>query len=247
MVAKSFQKFEMIGEVYTKNNRQYIKVRNPSTGTVREVRWYSASEYAKMYPEEVVDKTKDPYYKPQKDVLGFQKGYITIFRGVKEDHEPWFGASICRYARHWGWYVISTEEVPADLPSGVEPVKLYWDPMGKEDGWLKDEETIKAHVRKTLLGSIRESIEAQSKPQGAIGVRLDLTLTIFDREDIKNERYNNTTFIYSMKDAEGNQYKWKTSAREWDINTTHHLRGTVKDYEEADDNVITVLTRCIES
>ena len=76
-----------------------------------------------MYPEVTAgNRSKDPYYIPQKYVLGFEKGYITIFRGVKEEHEEWFKQSICRFAKWWGWYVISTQEVPKDLPSGVEPV-----------------------------------------------------------------------------------------------------------------------------
>ena len=81
-VAKSFQSFEMLTEPYTVSGKQYIKVRNPKTGTERQVRWYSDSEFAKLYPEaKVAVQVHDAFYKPQKEVLGFTKGYITIFKG----------------------------------------------------------------------------------------------------------------------------------------------------------------------
>ena len=123
LVAKSYQNLTKVGEVFTSSGKNYINVQTKS-GSIKQVRVYSESEYAKMYPDIQGDKSKDPYYRPQKYVLGFEKGYITIFRGVKEEHEEWFKQSICRFARWWGWYVISTQEVPKDLPSGVEPLSM---------------------------------------------------------------------------------------------------------------------------
>ena len=37
-VAKSFQSFEMLTEPYIVSGKQYVKVRNPKTGTERQVR-----------------------------------------------------------------------------------------------------------------------------------------------------------------------------------------------------------------
>ena len=74
LVAKSYQNMEIVHEPFQKNGRMYVEVKT-SKGTIKQVRWYSQSEYAKMYPEDKKDKTKDPYYKPQKYVLGFDKGY----------------------------------------------------------------------------------------------------------------------------------------------------------------------------
>lgn len=244
--AKSYQNLKLLSEPFDRNNKMYIVVETKS-GSPKEVRWYSNLEYAKMYPEEshMVVNT-DPYYKPQKYVLGFDKGYITIFKGINEDNEGYFlDLAVFRFAKYWGWYVISTEEVPADLPLGVEPVKLFWDPMGREDGWLKDEAAVKAHVQNTLLGS-NAPAGATSKPQGSIGQRLELTLDIIAKEEIENKQYNNTTYIYTMEDAAGNRYEWKTAARNWDMDTQHHIRGTVKEYKGTSDYTITVLTRCAE-
>ena len=248
MVAKSYQKMKQLGEPFKDKGKMYVKVITEK-GNEKIVRWYSDFEYAKMYPDEKKDRTKDPYYKPQKYVLGFDKGYITIFRGYKEEiHEEWFRQSICRYARWWGWYVISTEEVPNDLPSGVEPVKLFWDPMGNEEEWLKDEITVKNHVRKTLMDSMRpvERNGVESVYQGNVGDRLDINVKIISKDAVENKRFNKITYTYEMEDTNGNYYIWKTQAKDWDCGTKHHIRGTVKEFDEVNGEEATVLTRCMK-
>ena len=131
-VAKSYQELEIVGDVFVSSGRQYVNVKLKS-GKTKAVRWYTDSEYRKMYPEAVaVDRSADPYYKPQKEVLGFTKGYITIFKGDTYSELDWFRASIARYARWWGWYIISTEEIPEDLPEpesvedGIEMIDVAW-------------------------------------------------------------------------------------------------------------------------
>ena len=49
MVAPSFQTMTVVSEVYTKNGKEYIDVKNEKTGTVRSVRWYSEKEYQRTY------------------------------------------------------------------------------------------------------------------------------------------------------------------------------------------------------
>lgn len=247
MVAKSYQGLEIVQGEHKKNGKSYVIVKTKSGG-LKQVRWYTDAEYAKMYPDVQGDKSKDPYYRPQKYVLGFEKGYITIFRGAKEEHEEWFRQSICRYARWWGWYVISTEEVPNDLPSGVEPVKLFWDPMGNEEEWLKDEITVKNHVRKTLMDSMRpvERNGVESVYQGNVGDRLDINVKIISKDAVENKRFNKITYTYEMEDTNGNYYIWKTQAKDWACGTKHHIRGTVKEFDEVNGEEATVLTRCVE-
>ena len=239
-VAKSYQGLEIVQGEYKKNGKSYVIVKTKSGG-LKQVRWYTNEEYAKMYPDVQGNKSKDPYYRPQKYVLGFEKGYITIFRGVKEEHEEWFKQSICRFARWWGWYVISTQEVPKDLPSGVEPVRLYWDPMGNEEEWLREESVVKAHVYATLYPK-----NSTSQPQGQEGQRLEVVLTIEENIVEENKRFNSTSYIHYMRDAKGNLYKWKTAARNWAVGASKKVRGTVKDYDTYKGEVVTVLTRCIE-
>ena len=237
MVAKSYQKMKQLGEPFKDKDKMYVKVITEK-GNEKTVRWYSDIEYAKMYPDEKKDRTKDPYYKPQKYVLGFEKGYITIFRGVKEEHEEWFKQSICRFARWWGWYVISTQEVPKDLPSGVEPVKLYWDPMGNEKEWLREETEVVKYVQSVLFK------KTNYKVQGSVGDRLERTIRVIDR--IEQETKWGTSVIHIMKDAKNNFYSWKTSAKNWKVNYFTTIRGTVKGHTTYKNSECTELTRCME-
>lgn len=129
MVAKSYQSLEIVGDVFTKNNRQYVQVKTKDN-TFKTVRWYSQKEYERMYGETIVDKN----VKSQKDVLGFDKGYITL---IKTDDEEWLESSPARYATPWGWYFPSTAAGPSGLPQDAILTPLYWDKVGDENGFLK--------------------------------------------------------------------------------------------------------------
>lgn len=233
MVAKSYQNLEIVKGEYKKNGKSYVVVKTKS-GNLKEVRWYSDSEYAKMYPEE---KVKDPYKKSQKEVLGFEKGFITIFKGVKPEHEEWFINSACCFAKWWGWYLPSYVELPEDLPLGVQPVELPWEGMGNERDWLKDETTVKSCVSAAL-----STPQIDSKPQGKVGDRIERTLTVQEVTSVENKFYGSRTNTHLMSDPDGNLYIWKTAAKNWASGTVKLVRGTIKEYQ----NNITVLTRCME-
>lgn len=237
-VAKSYQDLEIVGEVFVSSGRQYVNVKLKS-GKVKTVRWYTDAEYRKMYPEvAAVDHSSDPYYKPQKEVLGFTKGYITIFKGDTYAEIDWFRASIARYARWWGWYIISTEEVPADLPEGITPVQLPWELVGQEDGKLKPEHLVKEAVESIIYD------ESESEYVGSIGERLDLYLTV-ERAIELDGAYGRST-MHIMRDDCGNMFVWTTAAKSWSAGTEHHIKGTVKDHRKYRNECQTVLTRCVE-
>ena len=144
-VAKTYIKWEKIGEIYLNNNKQYVKAKNPNTGIIKEIRVYTDKEYARLYPANSI--TQDNNKKPQKDVLGFTKGYITIFKYIPSKYETWFEKSSARYCRLWGWYFISEENLPIDLPKEIEPIKCNWELVGNKDGKLKSEEEINKVLR----------------------------------------------------------------------------------------------------
>lgn len=237
-VAKSYQSLEIVGDIFISSGRQYVNVKTKS-GALKTVRWYSDSEYRKMYPETpAVDHSADPYYKPQKEVLGFTKGYITIFKGDTYAEIDWFRASIARYTRWWGWYIISTEEVPADLPEGIEPIQLPWELVGQEDGNLKPEHLVKEAVESIIYDS------SDSEYQGALGERLDLYLTV-ERAIELDGNYGRST-MHLMRDDCDNLYVWTTASKSWTAGSEHHIRGTVKDHRTYRNEKQTVLTRCTE-
>ena len=234
-VAKSFANFNFVSEPYEKNNKQYIDVVNPKTNTRRSVRWYTQSEYNKMYPEDAVIDNKPS---SQKEALGFQKGYVTIFKGDTYSQLDWFHEKKeCRYCTFWGWYVVSTEEVPADVPSEITPVQLTWEQVGQDNGALKTESAIKAAIDSIMFDP------SPSEWIGKIGERLQLTLTVVRAIPLE------TGFggiLHIMQDENENEFVWSTSARSWAVGSTHTIKGTVKDHNTYHNTKQTILTRCTE-
>ena len=235
-VAKSYQDFEMMCEPFEENGKMYINVRNPKTKNVRKVRWYTDAEYAKMYPE-VRPEASTPKFKNQKDALGFKHGYITIFKGETYPHLDWFRQSICRYARCWGWYVVSTEEVPADLPFGIDPVRLNWEDVGIED-YLRPEDQVRAAVNDLLYDA------TPSEFVGELGERIEVEVEVVRAVEL--DGYQSRSTLHIMKDANENIYVWNTAAKSWGAGTVHKIRGTVKDHRTYRREKQTVLTRCVE-
>lgn len=240
-VAKSFVNFEFLTEPYEVSGKMYIKVRNPKTGTERQVRWYPEGKVPGATVNAGVrsaDHSNDPYWKPQKEVLGFTKGYITIFKGDTYAEIDWFRASIARYARWWGWYIISTEEIPADLPATVEPVRLEWDLVGTENGTLKSEDEVKRAVESILYEP------GTSEWVGEIGQRLELDVTVVRNQTLENSF--GVSNMHIMEDSVGNVFIWTTSSKSWAVGSIHHIRGTVKNFSTYKNVKQTILTRCME-
>jgi hypothetical protein len=237
-VAKSYQNLEIAEAPYQVNGRMYCKVRQ-KTGALKQVRWYTDAEYIKMYPEAKATMSAEPAIRAsQREVLGFQKGYITIFKGDTYSCSEWFKRSIARYCKWWGWYIVSTDEVPADLPIGITPIQLPWEAVGNESGNL---------IADTLIAKAIESYlydETTSKHVGNIGDRLDLMLTIKKAIEVVGAFGSST--LHVMEDECGNEFVWSTSAKTWAEGSTKHVRGTVKDHRIYRNSKQTVLTRCME-
>ena len=232
--AKSFLNFEKLCEPFESSGRMYIKVRNPKTGTERTVRWYTDIEYAKMYPEEKIDLSKTKTN--QRKCLGFgDKGYITIFKGVTDANEEWFRMSIARFATCWGWYIISDDEIPEDLPKNVTPVTLKWEAVGL-DQVLKPDAEVRRVIQNLLLPP------SNSKFIGNIGERNDYVLTV--KHAIPLETSYGSSTLHIFEDMEENVFTWLTAARTLEVGHTYKVRGTIKKHEAVKNECRTVLTRC---
>lgn len=238
MVAKSYQALEVVGDVYTSKGRQYVQVRTKS-GTLKQVRWYTDKEYAKMYPDEVkTSKEGNSSFKTQKEVLGFSKGYITIFRGNTFEDKEYFKLSSARYTRLWGWYFISDEPLPNDIPEDVEAITLPWELVGNEDGSLKTESVVIAAVESLIYEP------DESEYQGEIGDKIDVIVTV--EKAIPLDGYYGLTTMHIFRDYDGNCYVWTTAARSWEAGTEHHIVGTIKELKQYKGTKQTILTRCRE-
>ena len=235
LVAKSYQALEQVGEPFITNGKKYINVLTKK-GALKSVRVYSEKEYQKMYPNEII-KTEEQRIRTQKEVLGFDKGYITILKGeLDDDSNDYFKLSAARYTRMWGWYFTSHDEIPNDLPEGFEPIQLKWDLVGNEDGTLKPEFEVTA-VIDTLIYDADPSVY-----QGKIGERIEIIITI--EKAISLDGYYGPSTMHIMRDYDGNCYVWTTAAKSWEPETEHHIVGTVKEHKVYRGVKQTVLTRC---
>lgn len=234
MVAKSYQGLQQIGDPFTSKGRQYVRVRT-ATGAEKTVRWYTESEYYKIYGEKAPEESK--ILRPLKDTLGFEKGYITIFKGDTYACKDWFSESAARYARFWGWYFISTDEVPAELPEGVEPIRLEWSKVSKDDNTLLPEDTIRAYVDTLIYG------ESTSEYYGNIGTRYQLSLTV--RKVVPHETAYGISNIHTMEDDNGNIFVWATTARSLTPGVKYRMTAGVKDHKMYQGSKQTWLTRCL--
>lgn len=235
-VAKTYQDWEKLGDPYRADNfNLYIKVKNPKTNAEKAVRWYTSAELQKMYPDMIV--TKERYFRSQKEVLGFDKGYITIFKDTGFEYLEWFRQSPCRFNKWFHWYLPSEYEMPEDAPAALVPIRLDWDQVGGEDGKLYDDDT----VAKVIDSLIYEP--SASKHQGNIGERIEFDGEVTHTADI-NSKYGNST-LHTFEDEAGNVYIWNTTSKTIPVGTKCHVRGTVKDHGLYRNVKQTVLTRCI--
>lgn len=250
MVAPSYQSFDILTEPYTLNNKTYIKVRNPKTGTERQVRFYEPLEYKKAFPNAQTPEEKitfaaspkaDPYYKPQKTVLGFlpPEDSITIFRGDAESHTEFFRSNGAKYTRWWGWYFPSSS-LPTTLPLNLEPITLPWASVAADENSLLPDSTLAPIIDSFLYPS------SSTPPNIPIGTRLDLNITV--RKALTIETSYGSKYFYVFHDAntQAQEYIWTTSSCSWPEGSTHSIRGTVKDIQLYHGNYQIVLTRCTE-
>lgn len=229
MVAKSFQKYEH-GEPYLKNGRMYVKL---STG--REVRWYNEAEYQRMYPEEEVEVKR---LRSVKDVLGFEKGYITILKGNVEAVELWLRKEpVAQFNRWFGWHVPSEKEVP-QLPAELSTVRLNWEDVSINDNKLKPENEVIKFVESLIYG------DSTSQFMGNVGERIEFTAIV--RKAIPITNYFGEQTFHVMETDEGNVLTWLTGSRTLEVGTQYHMRGTVKMHDIYKGTKQTNLTRCTE-
>lgn len=236
-VAKSYQSLATFGEPFEENKKMYITVIT-SRGAHKKVRWYTDAEYAKLYPAEgasTVSQTKP--LKPLKKVLGFSKGYITIFKGDTYPLLDWFRESAARYHNFFGWYFTSEDELP-QLPAGITPIQLRW-----EDVCVPGEDYLKgeASIREVIDSLIYEP--SNSTWQGQVGERIDRILTVTKITELEGGYYGPSTFFLFL-DEVGNEYCWTTASKKLELGKTYEIRGSIKALQTYKGKQQTVLTRC---
>lgn len=235
LVAKSYQDLEQICEPYTVNGRMYVKVRTKS-GTEKQVRAYSEKEFVRLWGDTAPQAQSSTVTKSLKEVLGFTKGYITIFAGDTYAALEWFRMSIARFHKLFGWYIASTDELPQDLPPCVEPKQLLWAKVAKDDNTLLPDSAV--------LAAVNELIYPPSTSQfvGKEGERIERTLVV--KRVIPLESNYSPSTMHIMVDEEGNEFVWVTSARTLEQGMVYNVRGTIKAHKVYQNTRQSYLTRC---
>ena len=220
--APSFANLERLSEPFEENGKEYILVKTKS-GITRRVRWY----------EEPMKKIR-----PLKEVLGFTKGYITIFKGDTYSLLEWFQEEPkCRYHKFFGWYVTSEDELPT-LPAGLEPIQLKWEDVAfADEDQLRPESQIKEHIDSLMYDP------SPSKWQGEVGDRITRYVTVTKVIELPDGYYGPSTF-YLFEDEEENEYTWTTAARKLELGETYEIVGTIKSLSKYKGKEQTVLIRC---
>jgi len=225
-------------EPYEKNGRMYVHVYYQNNGfavSKKEVRWYSDDEWKKMYDKKVEKKISS-----QKDTLGFgSAGYITFYFGDTYPNLDWFKAKYaCRYSKVWGWYTPSTEDVPEDIPEGVDCGKLYWNDVCDVNGFIDENKA------KEAVDEVRYSkVENGGEYVGEVGERQEFTLTV--KKSVNFDGLYGYSTMYIMEDEQGNTFVWTTTSKKnLENGETYLIRGTIKDHRQYRGVNQTVLSRC---
>lgn len=172
----------------------------------------------------------------KKNMLGFQKGYITIFKGDQERYTDFFKESVCRYHGIFGWYLVSNDTLD-ELPVGIEPVKLPYDKVFKDDDTLLPQKEIIYNVESLLYG------ENKSEYWGVVGSRYDLVLKCVYAKT-SDGAYGAQTF-HLFEDKDGNIFSWSTAAKVLEVGKIYECRATVKQHSLYHSQKQTVLTRAM--
>ena len=239
-VAKSYSTLEIQGEPFEENKRMYVNVLAPKG--IKKVRWYSDTEYQRMYPNEVIEDGQHSNMDfPARHVFGFgDNGYITIYRGdenilkeFRELHQESF-----RYNLTFKLYTPSRIPIPSGLPEGVYAIRLNWEEVMDHDDRMKPHEIVQKIVAEKL-GTL-----SKSHYQGEINEWLQKTVKITKKTS--QENHFGTKHTYTLEDTEGNLYVWETGAKDYESGKTVSLKMKVKEHKEIDGNEVTVVWYCKE-
>ena len=231
LVAKSYIGLEQLTEPYKVNGKMYVKVRT-AKGDIKQVRAYSENEYRKYNPEVVIVQKA----KSKRDILGFgEAGFIWIFNGNTYENLDWFRESPCRFARTWGWYLPSSEELPSPLPVDIEPIQLRWEQVS-EDDQIFDESRLVA-----ITDELRYD-NGTSEYVGEVGTKVDFYATC--NTVMESETVYGTSYFHVFNGEDGNIYTWSTTSKCLQKDHTYHIKGTIKDHKMFRAQKQNILTRC---
>ena len=232
-VAKTYAHMEIQGEPFSENKRMYVNVLAPKG--IKKVRWYSDTEYARMYPNEVKDEPEFNAYR----AFGFNDSdYITLYKGrnveewaANDRHNIWNNLI-------FGYYTPGRLELPR-LSNGVETIQLKWEQIAAKGNSMKSTEEVQKIVQ-SLIGMV-----SNSEYQGEEGTWIQKEVMVREKKS-RDSRYGEK-HTYVLVDAENNTYVWETNTKDYAIDVAVSLKMKVKEHKEINGEKCTVVWYCKEA
>lgn len=235
-VAKSYEKYELLGEPYERDNKEYIQIkytccRKPTCSKCggqgfypKEVRWY-----------------KEPIQFDARKGFGFNDvGRITLICGPADELEHHFLEVAPRTARYnliFNWFIPSWLPVPTNLPKCASAIELYWDEVSENDK-IFSYDKVKSIVAAKVSGGVETFYVGQVNDK----IHKDFVLI----KVILHKDYFGEKYTYIFQDEDNNYFRWTTAARKLEEGEIYNLKGTIKEHLQLDGIKYTVLTRCRE-
>jgi hypothetical protein len=233
-VAKTYANMQLSGEPFKENGRMYVNVIAPKG--IKKVRWYSDTEYRRMYPNNIVEHSTTNFNAYH--AFGFDaKGYILIYKGKNVEEWAENDRTNIWYNLIFGYYTPSKFECPK-LADGIEAIQLKWEDIIDHDKKMLPYEKVK----KIVAAMLNDGNESQF--QGAINEWLQKTVTI--REKKSKDSHFGTKHTYTLEDSENNTYIWETGAKDYPVAQTVSLKMKVKEHKEISNEKVTVVWYCKE-
>lgn len=268
-VAKSYEKFEVLGEPFVSDGKEYVRVKgacprcggsghyayNPVYGTtcfqcngagkvVKEVRWYTDAERARM------DKAADKRAEDRAAKIIAHRLYIN---GPEKNG---FGTADGHITMLVGNSYPVKDQLKAAgckyspvfgwyIPNGVEyDVPAEFELESLEIRWetvSKDNEILPASELETIISELTRK-PSSSLYQGEIGEKITVEVKVTGNHTFSG--YYGDTHIHTFEDVEGNVYVWSTASKSLEVGANLVVTGTIKDHKEYKGVQQTVLTRC---
>lgn len=233
-VAKSYQAYEIQGEPFEENKKNYVYVLTPKGA--KKVRWYSNAEYNKMYPDTPI---KDGFN--ARFAFGFREGgFITLYKGDENVIREWARETYPPKA----WYneifhFYTPAHLPVEnVPDGVTPIVLKWEEVCVDETRMKPYGEVETYV----TNLIRPRANVVSTFQGAENEWLQKKVVV--RENIARESQYGEKHTHYLIDAEGNTYVWETGAQNFEVGMEINLKMKVKAHKEIKGECCTIVWYC---
>lgn len=222
-VAKTYEKCEILGEVFTENKRNYVMVKTAKGE--KKVRWYSDTEYRRMYPDAPVQDIMMTFN--ARHAFGFDDaGYITVYHGNHDTIQDWAHTAWppkAWYNETFGFYTPSKIN-PGAVPTGIQKVKLTWDEVKQDDIHMKAHEDVRNYVN-NLFG-VATVQTCKFKPDTWLEKEVEV------KDKTAKESHFGEKRKFTLVDAENNTYVWETGAKDYQVGMVVKLKMKVKECKE---------------